>query len=490
MTRFFLLLLPLVAACSPYLRYQQDDMHAYAFSAPCGQGPFTLTAPMKGARWGEKFAVVGFARHPVTGHYAVNLNGKRLLEGNFATERLVAVGSTSILQADQKADNERCVERPKPPAPVAAATPVLDPPPPARQQLVLGPPSYGPPPQMMAPPPAWAPAPPQARPMPPQPEAPPQPVTPQPVAPPPDLPIPAAAATLVALPDDHFVPEGDRNFHVVSFTWQSVDDLGTPILPPDSVVEVTLWSEEPNDWEGAMLQLVHESASPNVTEAEYMAFLHKERREREEEARKQQAEANAAWEKRNAHCQSHHDDEDCWGRGGYDGRLKALNSPPPPPAQQAAKPRPTTPEPPPAPVAHAPEGPPPAAQMETPPPKPSLHAAWIAGFWKWTGFAWFWLEGWWKVPQQDLVAQTTIQAPAPPPPIVVEVMPPPPIPEAVWLAGVWYWNGHVWLWHAGRWTLPPQPGFGWQPPTWVIDGRGVHLVPGMWRELVNLPRRF
>ena len=85
-------------------------------------------------------------------------------------------------------------------------------------------------------------------------------------------------------------------------------------------------------------------------------------------------------------------------------------------------------------------------------------------------------------PPQDLAAQDTLVAPTAPPQLRAELRSPPPLPDAVWLAGAWYWDGRAWLWHPGRWTMPPRPGLLWQPPAWVLDHRGVRLVPGGWGQ--------
>lgn len=441
----FLLLLLMTSACSPYLQYRQDEVRAYGFSAPCGQGPVQLTLRLKGARWGEKLAIAGFAPHAVMGRYAVKLDGRPISEGTFATQRPVQVGSYTTIQADQKPQNARCVERPTEMAQPPPETQVLE------QPRVWGTEPTTAPPTVTEPPPVL--------------EAPRR-----------------ETVQLVALGADAFVAEGSRNFTIASFDWPSLDEIGTARVEADAVLEITLWSQEPNDWGGALLQLVHEVAQPSVPDAEYIAFLHKERREAEAEAKARQAKADAEQQARVAHCQAHHDDEGCWGEGGYEAYAKAYWTP-----------RPTT-KPSPAPVAevmdpqpHAPESPPPAAQTEMPPPKPSRDAAWIAGYWQWTGLDWSWLGGWWKVPPQDLVAQATISAPSPPPPPQAEPRQRPPRLDAVWLAGAWYWDGAIWLWYPGQWGLPPQPGLAWQPPTWVTDGRQVRLVPGMWVAAQRLP---
>jgi hypothetical protein len=429
----------LATACSPYLQYHPDQAHAYGFTAPCGQGPFTVTTRLSGARWGEKLEIAGFAPHAVVGQYAIRLDGKAVTSGTFATERLVQNGTYTTLQPDQHPQNARCVERPEV---VAAQQPV----------------GWQPQPQ------DW--------------QAPPQPVL---VAPPTmQPPAPVPIAQLVSLAPDVFVAEGDRNLKLTSFTWASVDDIGTPRVRADAQLEITLWSQEPNDWEGAIVQLVHEVAEPSVPDAEYIAYLRKERREAELAAQKRQAEAQAAQQKRQERCTEHHEDEDCWGKGGYDAYVKAYYAPR---RVQTQTPRQVTQ--PTAPPPHAPDGPPPVAQSEAPPPQPSQHAEWISGYWQWTGLTWFWLGGWWKVPEADW--QATVLAPVPPPPRVAELHSPPPLPGAVWLAGAWYWQDETWRWHPGQWTLPPQPGLAWQAPNWVLHGRGVQLVPGAWGHAVRLP---
>lgn len=41
-------------------------------------------------------------------------------------------------------------------------------------------------------------------------------------------------------------------------------------------------------------------------------------------------------------------------------------------------------------------GPPPEPMREAPPPTPGPHAAWVAGYWHWTGMQFTWIPGHWE----------------------------------------------------------------------------------------------
>jgi hypothetical protein len=65
----------------------------------------------------------------------------------------------------------------------------------------------------------------------------------------------------------------------------------------------------------------------------------------------------------------------------------------------------------------------------------------------------------------------------------VEDIPPAPTAGAVWIAGVWAWDGHAYVWVAGRWELPPSTKSRWQPAITVErDGVTVH-IPGGWIQI-------
>lgn len=456
--RTFLLLL-LLPACGPYLQYRQDSEKSFVFTSPCGQGPFVVRTELTGARWGERVQVTAYTPRAVLGQVAVTLAQKPLYQGNFASQyQSPDPRGGSRLVVDDKPENVRCLQKP----PVVQEIPQKTQPMNA-QVLVPGPPREG----IQ-----------QAREgiQPPR-ELPPQPPEPPPVA--------MTGAQLVPQPPGTPVSQTTRTATLTSLTWTSQDDVGTPPMLPGAVLELTFWSQDPNDWEGAVVQLVHEVAQPSVPEAEYTAYLQKQRAEREAEQHKnaeEQRQRDEEWRRQNdariAHCQADLNDEECWGKGGYPGWLKLQQEHNQQVREQQKQPQKQQPVVVQAPQPHPPEGPPPPAQTDLAPPQPSPHAEWIAGYWQWTGFTWFWLSGWWKVPESDF--QVTVTAPIQPPPPPPEMAPPPPLPNAVWLAGAWFWETQTWRWHPGRWTLPPQPGLFWQPPTWIVDPRGVRLRPGMW----------
>lgn len=205
---------------------------------------------------------------------------------------------------------------------------------------------------------------------------------------------------------------------------------------------------------------------------------------------------------REAFCAAHHDDRGCWGAGGFamkakldargvardqfcaqnvndarcwsaaerakrqavwTQRIEVLHAPPPPIAQ--------------------PSGPPPLPLAEQQPPRLSAHAEWRPGYWLWLDGKWVWLAGQWNVPDADLVAETTTEAPAAPPPPQPEVIAAPPARTTVWVSGFWQWSGSQWIWIAGSWQVRPNMSVEWRAPTWRVKGRVHVLVPGAWIRL-------
>ena len=167
---------------------------------------------------------------------------------------------------------------------------------------------------------------------------------------------------------------------------------------------------------------------------------------------------------RQEYCGNHPEDARCWTAmdrqrrtSAAQLRIAAAATPPAPPA-----------------------GPPPAALPETTPPKLSLNATWRPGYWHWIGGQWVWLAGMWRVPESDILAEQTTEAPAAPPPPQAETMPPAPIAATVWIAGFWQWSGTSWVWIPGAWQLRPSATAEWQAPSWRVRGSVHVLVPGAW----------
>jgi WXXGXW repeat (2 copies) len=269
---------------------------------------------------------------------------------------------------------------------------------------------------------------------------------------------------------------------------------------PRTFLTYRIWFDEPNDLTDVVFVAALYVAELTIPEAQLVA------RERAEDQayrlRVAQAEARElAWKR---HCESDHQDAACWGPGGYAGAVareakarreevarleeQRRNPPPPPP------PVPPTPSWLPSPPPPAKPTPPPAQQAESQPPRPSPHASWFAGYWRWTDEGWLWLGGRWRVPPEDVQRDLTVHAPAPPPPPKVEAPPPPPpapkpaaIPAApqpaavAWTPGFWQWNGAAFVWVIGSWQLRPHPTAVWSPDRWESRGRISVYIPGGWR---------
>jgi hypothetical protein len=124
---------------------------------------------------------------------------------------------------------------------------------------------------------------------------------------------------------------------------------------------------------------------------------------------------------------------------------------------------------------------PPPAKSETQPPKPSPNAAWIPGYWQDTD-GWVWSAGFWRVPQQDIEQEKTVETATPPPAPKAEK--PPDVAyysarKAIWTPGYWMWNGSGYIWIAGSWRIPEGVEMRWVAPTWRPTRRGTLIyVPG------------
>jgi hypothetical protein len=167
-------------------------------------------------------------------------------------------------------------------------------------------------------------------------------------------------------------------------------------------IHVRIWSDAPNDLERVVFMIVHETSKKTKQQ------IAKERAKREERARKDAEEAR--------------------------------QHPPPPRTisdgelDRALGDRRDTP----ASAPPTPHGPPPAPLAEQQPARPP-GAAWVPGYWTWTGTAWGWIAGFWR--------DARVATPAP----RIEVPGAPPAPHAVWIVGAWQLRGGAWVWVGGRW---------------------------------------
>jgi hypothetical protein len=296
-------------------------------------------------------------------------------------------------------------------------------------------------------------------------------------------------------------------------------------------IRVRLWSVEPNDLEGVLFGVLHVVWHPNVSEADYEAFIHRppppppappareepvriqaavvtkpidpeverrrqarlqadaERREREERERAIRA------EQRRQFCAGHPDDRGCWGPGGLKLKLELdahlgereayckvhredarcwtdddftrIRNADTMRVHIAQTPS-------------KPTTPPPAPLADPQPPKLSAHAEWRPGYWQWIESTWVWLAGQWRVPEQDIIAEQTTTAPAAPPAPQAETPPPAPVQAAVWINGFWQWDGGNWVWVPGSWQLRPSATVTWRATTWQPRGNIHILIPGGW----------
>lgn len=306
-------------------------------------------------------------------------------------------------------------------------------------------------------------------------------------------------------------------------------------------IRVRLWSVEPNDLEGVLFGVLHVVWHPNVSEADYEAFIHRpppppphvetavhaetavhvepkhvdpqaelrrieaerkreaerqarlqadaERREREERERAIRA------EQRRQFCASHPDDRGCWGPGGLKLKLELdahLGERDAYCAGHKEDARCWTDDDftrvrnadsmrvQIAQTPSKPTTPPPPPRDDPQPPKLSAHAEWRPGYWHWIQSTWVWLAGQWRVPEQDIVAEQTTTAPAAPPAPQAETPPPAPVQAAVWINGFWQWDGGNWVWVPGSWQLRPSATVTWRATTWQPRGAVHILIPGGW----------
>jgi hypothetical protein len=194
-------------------------------------------------------------------------------------------------------------------------------------------------------------------------------------------------------------------------------------------IGVRVWSREPNDLEGAILQIRHNIHRPSVSDAEWEKHLAKQEAKRQ--ARIARGEPEAVGE----------------------------------PLQRP----------------HEPNGPPPAARAEIRPPRPSVNAEWVAGYFHWAGEDWVWIGGSWRVPTGDVTRGLTVRAPRLPPPLRAETPPLAVAPGLVWVAGYWQWDGHGFVWVPGCWQVAPRRSATWISARWRASAGGVVFVPGGWR---------
>jgi hypothetical protein len=69
-----------------------------------------------------------------------------------------------------------------------------------------------------------------------------------------------------------------------------------------------------------------------------------------------------------------------------------------------------------------------------------------------------------------------------PPPLRVEVIVVQPSPHHVWVAGYWKWSGVNYSWVEGRW-VKVKPNRAWVPGNWKLLGSFWAWTPGRWEKI-------
>jgi hypothetical protein len=456
-----------LCACGPHLNSELRVERSYLPSADCAQGPFTLKVPVLGTKWGEEIELEARGR-PIEGWARAVAPGTSTDEHHFKQWQTYAV-----------VDNSRCK--------LAVSNATI-----AAQQWPT--PDF----KSVAPIAAAA------------------------------APVKEAPVELVATehPPEVMVSGAGYYAQVTPMMNMShrVDQVGEVPLAAGGYWTITFWNTAQLDLSHVVFVLRQRALVPSVPETEWVAHLEKEKadekadeakrlreaqeRQRENDEKldvarkhaqecrahldtsdcedvKRDLEANAKYaEEQRAEseherfCQTHVDDGTCaefrqqLAYRNLQERLKVCRPHPKDPAcadvREELRRGP-------------PNGPPPVARAEEQPPKPSQNADWVPGSWVWDGWEYQWTGGGWRVPDSDIRAKLTAQAPAPPPEPKVEAAPfERPVLGAVWVPGAWHWSGAGWIWIAGGWRMPPSPGLRWRQPVWVVSSRGVQLDPGRW----------
>jgi len=357
-----------IEAMEPASPYVTRSVHGYTANTTCGQGPYRISAPALGARYGEQIEI--------------NLCAPRSLEGDYRFTSGTDTGEPQHFGSINNSD--RCT-------------------PTASELAQHGETSsaaprggHGGTSSTKA-----------------------------------SAPASAAPTTLTAVTGEvgETCPSGTYLTGIVNVSMLSDQgvgwEAGTPLV-------LDVWSTEPLDLTGAVFVVIQRGVRDDMTVAGWKAY---------QDARNRYVDAWNAYLAGEVHA----------GRASYyDSTARSADAPPPP-------------------------------RAEVKPPRPSLHAEWIPGFWQ-RDRTWVWSAGFWRVPDADIAAEQTAQAPVAPPPAKAEAPPPPATASAtlVWTPGYWAWNGGAYIWIDGAWRIPPKPGAQWVGPTWHARGSVHVLAPGGW----------
>lgn len=417
-----------LVGCGPYLEERPLAPHTFSTPEGCGQGPFRLSVDAVGAPWGEEVVILQRGGRPFTGRFEVLIDGEKISWGPVVPPPPVYTPGQPAPPPKPLPATNRCVLSEDERAETARTTAPGE----------LGEPSE-----------------------------------PGGATPPVDEPVPphAPPPRLIEITSDGEWGTELLRFGVQVDAWEKIQMK----WKEGAHIEIVLWSDVAIDMTGVTLIVGHHVWSPSSGEAEWRAHLDEKKVESDRRAAAYAVEVaahTAEWQATTDRCaalaQSDRVDESCRNLGW-------ANASEPPKRPVVSEPAPPQPR--------EPDGPPPPPRVEVPSPKPSEHAEWVAGSWSWDGFAWLWLDGGYRVPDQDRESGATATAPSLPPPPQREEPPHPPTAGIVWIGGHWQWSGPTagrWVWVGGRYARPPSRSARWRADVWVRDGARVRLDPGMW----------
>lgn len=318
----------LTTACGPTLRSRPGKVYAYRSTRACSQGPFVIDLPASGARWGEHIVIQAWSRRAIQGRYDVTVGGRVVTRGSFGKSYYryeLANQQNSIpgwrSHTAKGADNRRCV--------AAAGTQ------PTATPLPSGSGSTGG---------GTAPAP-----------------SPGPRA----TPSPQARRVILFKPlskTEHRSQRYQRRsylrYDLLDLSLGKVEIPEYPYCRPSrkneiaskTRIRIRLWSETPNDMEGAWFEVQQNVYRPSVSEAKFIKYLDAQQasclKKAKRVARKQRRQEKKRLAKRrpsrctflvapfdgkvyyyrptklmDCSCRGNNSSVRCWGAGGYTGYL-------------------------------------------------------------------------------------------------------------------------------------------------------------------------